>query len=76
MEGASAAGSLAEAVTAIRENPRAFWAMLPAGRITEETVERLGTLLEPDGIIIGDKTREALAMAAIPSTRMTSAQKS
>jgi hypothetical protein len=26
--------------------------MLPAGRITEETVERLGALLEPDDIII------------------------
>src|SRR5271163_851351 len=32
--------------------PRAIWVMLPAGRITEETVERVGGLLEPDDIII------------------------
>ena len=51
-EGAKAAGSLAEAVRALREKPRAVWVMLPAGRITEETVESLGSLLEPDDIII------------------------
>ncbi|MGB6175665.1 MAG: decarboxylating 6-phosphogluconate dehydrogenase [Methylocella sp.] len=51
-EGAAAAGSLAEVVKALREKPRAVWVMLPAGRITEETVERLGGLLEPDDIII------------------------
>src|SRR6478735_6905951 len=34
------------------KKPRAVWLMLPAGRITEETVERLGGLLEPDDIII------------------------
>ena len=28
------------------KKPRAVWLMLPAGRITEETVERLGGLLE------------------------------
>jgi 6-phosphogluconate dehydrogenase len=31
---------------------RVVWLMLPAGRITEETVELLGGLLEPDDIII------------------------
>ena len=51
-EGAAAAGSLAEVVKALREKPRAVWVMLPAGRVTEETVERLGGLLEPDDIII------------------------
>jgi 6-phosphogluconate dehydrogenase len=51
-EGATAAGSLAEVVKALGEKPRAVWVMLPAGRITEETVERLGGLLEPDDIII------------------------
>ncbi len=51
-EGATAAGSLAEVVKALGEKPRALWVMLPAGRITEETVERLGGLLEPDDIII------------------------
>jgi 6-phosphogluconate dehydrogenase len=34
------------------KRPRAVWLMLPAGRITEETVELLGGLLEPDDIII------------------------
>ena len=51
-EGATAAGSLAEVVKALGEKPRAVWVMLPAGRITEETVERLGGLLEADDIII------------------------
>ncbi len=51
-EGAAAAGSLAEVVKALGEKPRAVWVMLPAGRITEETVERLGSLLEPGDIII------------------------
>jgi len=32
--------------------PRVVWLMLPAGRITEETVELLGGLLEPNDIII------------------------
>ena len=36
----------------LKEQPRAVWVMLPAGRITEETVERLGGLLEPNDIII------------------------
>src|SRR6202451_1979596 len=51
-EGARAAGSLAELVKALGEKPRAVWVMLPAGRITEEMVEQLGGLLEPDDIII------------------------
>ena len=51
-EGATAVRSLEELVKALGEQPRAVWVMLPAGRITEETVERLGTLLEPDDIII------------------------
>jgi len=32
--------------------PRAVWVMLPAGEITEKTVEQLGALLEPGDIII------------------------
>lgn len=50
-EGAKAAGSLAEMVTAL-EKPRAVWVMLPAGRITEETIAQLGDLLQQDDIII------------------------
>jgi 6-phosphogluconate dehydrogenase len=51
-EGAKATGSLEEVVKALVEKPRAVWVMLPAGRITDETVERLGDLLEPGDIII------------------------
>jgi 6-phosphogluconate dehydrogenase len=51
-EGVTAAGSLSELVTALGKKPRAVWVMLPAGRITEETIERLSALLEPDDIII------------------------
>jgi len=51
-DGARAAGSLSEMVKALGDKPRAIWVMLPAGRITEETVAHLGGLLEPDDIII------------------------
>src|SRR5471032_2910929 len=51
-EGATAVKSLEDLVKALKEKPRAVWVMLPAGQITEETVERLGGLLEPDDIII------------------------
>ena len=44
--------SLEDMVKSLKEKPRAVWVMLPAGRITEETVEHLGGLLEPDDIII------------------------
>jgi 6-phosphogluconate dehydrogenase len=51
-EGATSAGSLADAVKALGEKPRAVWVMLPAGQITEETVTQLAHLLQPDDIII------------------------
>ncbi len=51
-EGAKAAGSLGDVVKALGEKPRAVWVMLPAGKITEETVERLAGILEPGDIII------------------------
>jgi 6-phosphogluconate dehydrogenase len=51
-EGATAAGSLSDVVKALGEKPRAVWVMLPAGRITDETVEQLGGLLQPDDMII------------------------
>jgi 6-phosphogluconate dehydrogenase len=51
-EGATAAGSLAEIIKALGDKPRAVWVMLPAGEITEKTVEDLGDLLAPDDIII------------------------
>src|SRR5665811_286666 len=51
-EGATAVQSLEDMVKSLKEKPRAVWVMLPAGRITEKTVEHLGGLLEPDDIII------------------------
>jgi 6-phosphogluconate dehydrogenase len=51
-EGATAVTSLEDVVKALKDKPRAVWVMLPAGKITEETVERLGGLLEPDDIVI------------------------
>ncbi len=51
-DGAAAAASLAEVVKTLGDKPRAIWLMLPAGRVTEETVESLGALLERGDIII------------------------
>ncbi len=51
-EGATDAASLAALVKAFGEKPRAVWVMLPAGKITEETVDALAGLLEPGDIII------------------------
>ena len=50
-EGAKGAGSVEELVRAL-DAPRAVWVMLPAGRITEQTIEQLGTLLQPEDIVI------------------------
>jgi 6-phosphogluconate dehydrogenase len=41
-----------EQLVAHLDKPRAVWVMLPAGGITENTIEQLGALLEPDDIII------------------------
>jgi 6-phosphogluconate dehydrogenase len=51
-EGAVAAGSLEALVKALAQRPRSVWVMLPAGAVTEATVERLGGLLEADDIIV------------------------
>jgi 6-phosphogluconate dehydrogenase len=51
-DGATAAASLADLVKKLGERPRAIWLMLPAGQVTEETVESVGGLLERDDIII------------------------
>jgi 6-phosphogluconate dehydrogenase len=51
-QGATAARSLEEVAKTLSDKPRAVWVMLPAGQITEETVARLGNLLEPGDIII------------------------
>jgi 6-phosphogluconate dehydrogenase len=50
--GATAAASLEELVRSLGDKPRAVWVMLPAGRITEDTIEQLGRLLGPEDVII------------------------
>ncbi len=51
-EGAQGVGGLADVVKSLTETPRAVWVMLPSGKITEQTIEHLGTLLSPGDIII------------------------
>ena len=50
-DGAQAVGSLQAMVEALKP-PRAVWSMLPAGKITEDTVEELGRLMAKDDTII------------------------
>jgi 6-phosphogluconate dehydrogenase len=55
-EGATPVDSL-EALVKALETPRTVWSMLPAGRITEETVQALSGLLEKgDTVIDGGNT--------------------
>jgi len=68
-EGAKAVGSLEELVKAL-DAPRTVWSMLPAGKITEETVEALAGLFETDDTVIDggntfykDDIRRAKALA-------------
>jgi 6-phosphogluconate dehydrogenase len=70
-DGAVTADSLAKMITTLDDKPRAVWVMLPAGKITEATVEAFGTLMAPDDIIIDggnsfykDDIRRAKALAA------------
>lgn len=51
-EGAKTVGSLDELVKTLDERPRPVWVMLPAGRITEETVARLGDLMGAGDVVI------------------------
>jgi 6-phosphogluconate dehydrogenase len=51
-DGATATGSLEDMVKALDQKPRAIWVMLPAGDITEKTVEHLAQIMEPGDIII------------------------
>jgi 6-phosphogluconate dehydrogenase len=68
LEGASAAASLEDVVKQL-DAPRTVWVMLPSGRITEETIAKLGELLsEGDCVIDGgnsfwkDDVRRAKAL--------------
>ncbi|CAN5923231.1 decarboxylating 6-phosphogluconate dehydrogenase [soil metagenome] len=51
-EGATAVSSVPALVEALGSGPRTVWVMLPAGRITEETVAQLGSLMKPGDVII------------------------
>jgi 6-phosphogluconate dehydrogenase len=69
-DGAEAVGSLADMVVALKK-PAAVWSMLPAGEITETTVETLGRLMKRGDVIIDggnafyrDDIRRAKALAA------------
>jgi 6-phosphogluconate dehydrogenase len=70
-EGATPAESLRGMASALGDRPRAVWVMLPAGRITEETIEQLGGILAPgDAVVDGgnsfykDSIRRAKELAA------------
>ncbi|APU71742.1 phosphogluconate dehydrogenase (NAD(+)-dependent, decarboxylating) [Companilactobacillus crustorum] len=49
--GAKSVASLEEVVIALRK-PRIVWVMLPAGKPTNETIDRLSKLLDKDDIVI------------------------
>jgi 6-phosphogluconate dehydrogenase len=49
--GATGTSSLDDLVAKL-DKPRAVWVMLPAGKITEDTIETLSGLLEPGDIVI------------------------
>ena len=50
-EGAVGAGSIDEFVEKL-QTPRAAWVMVPAGDITERTVNELGARMQPDDVVI------------------------
>ncbi len=69
-DGATGADSLKDLVGKLQGAPRAVWVMLPAGRITDETVTQLSDLLGKGDIIIDggnsfykDDIRRAHALA-------------
>ena len=51
-DGATGADSVADLVSKLSDKPRAVWVMLPAGAITQQTVDELATLLGSGDIII------------------------
>ena len=51
-EGATAAMSVPALVEALKDGPRAVWVMLPAGKITEQTIAELASLMKAGDVII------------------------
>ena len=51
-EGATAAASVPALVEALGPTPRTVWVMLPAGKITEDTIAQLGNLMKAGDVII------------------------
>ena len=51
-DGVTVAASVPALVEALGAESRAVWVMLPAGRITEETIAQLGTLMKTGDVII------------------------
>ena len=51
-DGAIAAGSVPALVEALGERPRTVWVMLPAGKITEDTIAQLAGLMRGGDVII------------------------
>ena len=51
-EGATAASSVPALVEALGPSPRTVWVMLPSGKITEETIAQLGSLMRAGDVII------------------------
>src|SRR5258706_16224800 len=70
-EGAVDAGALEDMVNKL-EKPRALWVMLPAGKITENTVKHLAGLLDPHDIL--NHSRNTFYKDDIPRAKVISAQ--
>ena len=51
-EGATAADSVSALVEALGASPRTVWVMLPSGKITEDMVAQLGSLMRAGDVII------------------------
>jgi 6-phosphogluconate dehydrogenase len=51
-DGAIPAETLEALVESLTDAPRAIWVMLPAGKITEGTLQHLGSILSPGDILI------------------------
>ena len=70
-DGATTASSLQDVVGKLTGSPKAVWVMLPHGKITEDTIDALSSLMTPGDIVIDggntyykDDIRRGKALAA------------